>query len=335
MSRAGRDSSRGGTRILVVRLGSLGDILHALPAVATLKSGFPGSELTWVVRSRWLPLLEDNPYVDRRVVFDRSSLSGIRDGWRELRRERYDFAVDLQGLLQSAIIASLARADRIYGFDYTQVRERVAAALYSHKVKTTSKHVVDRNLEIAAAAGAATRLATFPLPEGTFEGDWPEGGFVLASPLAGWAGKQWPLENYRDLARRLLHDLGLPLVLNCTPESVPAIGSPGDALIRTTSLAGLIGATRRATAVLGVDSGPMHLAAALGRPGVAIFGPTDPERNGPSGDSFTVLRSPEVATTYKRASEPHPSMRAILPDQVFEALRSRLALGQSTGSSAK
>lgn len=331
MSKAGTGSSASGPRILVVRLSSLGDILHALPAVATLKSGFPGSQVSWVVRSRWLPLLEGNPYVDRKVPFDRTSFRGLREAWRALRDGRYEFAVDFQGLLQSAILASLARADRIYGFDRSQVRERVAAALYSHKVRAGGVHVVDRNLELAAATGAATRVVTFPLPEGKPEGPLPEGDFVLANPLAGWAGKQWPLENYLALARLIRREMGMPLVLNASLDIAQTIRQPGDAVVHASSLEGLIWATRRAAAVVGIDSGPTHLAAALGKPGVAIFGPTDPARNGPYGGSFTVLRSPRAETTYKRWSEPHPSMRAISPDEVAAALRSRLDLGRSIG----
>src|SRR5262249_37836946 len=124
--------------------------------------------------------------------------------------------------------------------------------------------------------------------------------FVLASPLAGWRSKQWPLESYALLATRLRREAGVTLALNGPPSERTSFANVPDALTHVSSLAGLIDATRRATAVLGVDSGPMHLAAALGKPGVAIFGPTDPARNGPVGDTFTVLRSPEATTSYKR-----------------------------------
>jgi heptosyltransferase-1 len=326
MFRAGT-AKRHGPRpqILVVRLGSLGDVIHALPAVATLKHGFPGSVLTWVVNPRWSPLLEGNPFIDRLIPFDRRSLKGIGEAWRLLRANRYDFAVDLQGLVQSALIASFARADRIYGFHESQVREKLAAAFYSSRVRAAASHIVDQNLELAAAAGASTMLVTFPLPEGAPEGELPEGPFVLANPLAGWGAKQWPVDSYRGLARRLRGELGLPLVVNGPPGDAPALSAVGDAAVNITGVAGLIHATRRAAAVLGTDSGPMHLAAALGRPGVAIFGPTDPKRNGPYGDSFTVLRSPGAVTSYKRQREPGRSMREISPDAVFDALKDRLA----------
>jgi heptosyltransferase-1 len=333
MFRNGRAKSSGeGPRILVVRLSSMGDVIHALPAVATLKHSFPGSVLSWVVQPRWAPLLEGNPYIDRVVPFDRRRLTSWGEAWRQLRALRYDFAVDFQGLMQSALIASLARSDRIYGLHRTQVREKAAAAFYSNEVRTAGRHVVDSNLELAAAAGASTMLVTFPLPEGVPEGDLPGGEFVLASPLAGWGGKQWPLEFYRGLARRLNEELGVALVLNGPPDRALELEQVDGAFVHSSGLPGLIHATRRAAAVLGLDSGPAHLAAALAKPGVAIFGPTDPARNGPYGDTFTVLRSPGAVTTYKRYQEPDASMLRITPDAVFEALRVRLqARGRPAG----
>jgi heptosyltransferase-1 len=308
------------SRILVVRLGAMGDIIHALPAVVSLKHSFPGSRLTWVVEPKWAPLLEDNPFVDRIVLLHRDTLAGLLESWRNLRVERYRFAVDFQGLIKSALVASAAHADRIFGFHQTQLRERAAALFYSHKTVSRAAHVVEKNLDLAAAAGAATLLRTFPLPAGRPEGALPSGSFVLASPLAGWRAKQWPIEHYQDLAARLKDELGMPLVLD---------GPPGSGLDHCSSLPGLIHATRRAAAVVGVDSGPLHLAAALGKPGVAIYGPTDPARNGPYGDSLRVLRSPAAVTTYKRGAFIDESMRAVSPGQVFEALKAVLGARRS------
>jgi len=319
MFSAGKSASR---RILVIRLGSMGDVIHALPAAASLKHSHSGSQLTWAIEPRWAPLLEGNSFVDRVVLLRRGSLAGLAESWRELRAERYDFAVDFQGLIKSALIASAARPDRVFGFHHTQVRERAAALFYSNKTLSSSAHVVDRNLDLAAAAGAANLVRTFPLPPGHPEGDLPPGDFVLASPLAGWGSKQWPVEHYRALAARLRRELGVPLVLNAPPQvSFPRVD---EALVHWSGLPGLIHATRRATAVVGVDSGPLHLAAALAKPGVAIFGPTDPARNGPYGDSLQVLRSPAAATTYKRRAPVDRSMEQVSPDAVFAALRAVL-----------
>ena len=305
-------------RILVVRLGAMGDLLHALPAVASLKRSFPACHLAWLVEPRWTPLLEGNPHVDRILLLRRQSLGGLLASWRALRQYPFDLAIDFQGLLKSAIPAWAARPREIFGFERHQLREPAAAFFYSRRVPTQSAHVVDQNLDLAAAAGATCRLHEFPLPPGQPEGELPAGDFVLASPFAGWQSKQWPIEHYQTLAVRLAEEIGMPLVLNCPPGThVP----PGRAVLHTSSLAGLIHATRRATAVVGVDSGPLHLAAALGKPGVAIFGPTDPARNGPYGGSLHVLRSPAAATTYKRDREIAESMRRIAPADVLEALK--------------
>jgi heptosyltransferase-1 len=231
--------------------------------------------------------------------------------------------VDFQGLLKSALVAMTAKPASIYGFDANQVRERDAALFYQHRISSSAAHVVDRNLDLAAAAGAVCEgPPVFPLPPGSREGDLPAGEFVLASPLAGWASKQWPLPHYRALATLLQREIGIPLVLNGSPGA--QFGQIDPAVAHYSGLPGLIHATRRAAAVLGVDSGPLHLAAALRKPGVAIFGPTDPARNGPYGHSLQVLRSAAAITSYRRGASIDESMRNISPDEVFEALRGAL-----------
>lgn len=309
--------------ILVVRLGAMGDILHALPAVRALKLGHPDSPLAWAVELRWAPLLDQNPFLDRVLPVRRHSFRELLASSRELRESGCRIAVDFQGLLKSALVAVAAHPECIYGFDAGQLRERAAALFYRYRIATSSAHVVDRNLELAAAAGAdCAGTPVFPLPPGRPEGELPSGDFVLASPLAGWASKQWPMAHYRALAARLQGDLGLPLVLNGPPGA--PFGQIEPAIAHYSALPGLIHATRRATAVLGVDSGPLHLAAALAKPGVAVFGPTDPARNGPYGKSLRVLRAAGAVTTYKRGAAIDESMQNISSDQVFEALRAAL-----------
>src|ERR1700694_3309132 len=158
-------------RILVVRLGALGDIIHTLPAVSSL----PGSHITWAIAPKWAPLLEGNVFVDRRILIERDSLTALWRSRRELRRERFDFAVDFQGLIQSALIASVARPDRIFGFDRSQAREKRAGLFSSSCVISTSTHVVERYIDLARAAGAASVLHTFPLPPGKPEQPLPSG----------------------------------------------------------------------------------------------------------------------------------------------------------------
>jgi heptosyltransferase-1 len=306
-----------GARILVVRLGAMGDVLHAAPSVASLKQSFPNSHIAWAIEPRWAELLEGNPFVDELVFVNRRSLGELMALRKRLRAGRYTIAVDFQGLIKSALVANFARPDRIYGLHRSCAREPLASLFYSHAVRPHSVHVVDRWLEIAAAAGAHRLVRTAWVPPGKPEGDLPTGPFILANPLAGWKSKQWPLEHYIELARLLGERC--KLVLN-VPE---AIDVPG-VHVHVSSIAGLIDATRRSSGVVGVDSGPLHLAAALGKPGVALFGPTDPARNGPYGGTFTVLRRSEAATSYKRKDEIDPSMCAIRPEEVFAALQERL-----------
>jgi heptosyltransferase I len=303
-------------RTLVVRLGAMGDIIHTLPAVASVKQSFPRSYLAWAVEERWMPLLQGNPFVDELIPVGRRTIGNVLALRKRLRAGHFDTAIDFQGLLKSAFTASLARPERIYGFHRSQARESMAALFYSATVKTAASHVVDQYLEIAAGAGATATTRSLFIPEGLQEGSLPTGDFILANPLAGWGSKQWPLASYLELATRL----DVPLVLN-VPHTIQAPG----AHVHVSGIPGLIHATRRALAVVGVDSGPLHLAAALGKPGVAIYGPTDPARNGPYGGSLTVLRTESAETTYKRDAEVAASMRSIAVDQVLSALSNALS----------
>ena len=299
----------------------MGDIIHALPGAASLKHSFPGARITWVVDPQWVPLLEGNGFVDRIVVFRRDAPRSWKLTKDELRRERYDLAVDFQGLTKSALIAHLARPERIAGFASGVVRERPAGLFYSTRVPSAAIHVVDQALDLAAGAGASNLVRVFPLPAGAPEGRLPDGPFALASPLAGWASKQWPLEYYARLAAMLREKFSLPLVLNGAPGTVPAVAGT---LAHESGIAGLIDATRRAALVVGVDSGPLHLAAALNKSGVAIYGPTDPARNGPYGGDFEVFRTPGAPTTHRRGTIIAASMRAVTPEQVFTGLAVRM-----------
>jgi heptosyltransferase-1 len=314
--------------ILIVRLGAMGDIIHALPGASSLKHSFPSSRVTWVVEPSWAPLLEGNGFVDRIVVFRRDDPRSWRRTKDELRAERYDLAVDFQGLTKSALIAHIARPERIAGFGSRVVRERPAGLFYSTRVQSDAIHVVDQALDLAVGAGATNLVRAFPLPPGAPEGRLPTEPFVLASPLAGWTSKQWPLEYYATLARMLREKLGMPLVLNGAPGTLPVVDGT---LPHASGIPGLINATRRAALVIGVDSGPLHLAAALNKSGAAVFGPTDPVRNGPYGGDFEVFRIPDVPRTHRRGTTIAPSMRAISPEQVFAALAARVTSAQAEG----
>lgn len=300
----------------------MGDIIHALPGASSLRHSFPDARISWVVEPKWAPLLEGNGFVDRLVFFHRHEPGSWRRTRDELRADHYDLAVDFQGLIKSALIAHAARPERIAGYGSRVVRERPAGWFYSTRVDTTAAHVVDQGLDLAAGAGALNLMRAFPLPAGKPEGTLPAGPFALASPLAGWVSKQWPLEYYERLARMLRGKLGMPLVLSGAPGMVPEVAGT---VRHESGIAGLIDATRRAALVIGVDSGPLHLAAALNKAGAAIFGPTDPARNGPCGGDFEVFRVAGTRTTHKRGAAMDPAMRAITPEQVFSALAARIS----------
>ncbi len=314
--------------ILVVRLGAMGDIIHTLPAVASLRLSFPNSRITWAVQPKWVPLLEGNPHIDRILPIDRSSPGSFLRTWSELRSIRPDVAIDFQGLVKSALVARASRPLVLFGWARRFAREPLASRIYTRHFEPSSRHKVDQNIELVAAAGGTQSSHDFWIPPGLPEGALPETPYVLTHPFAGWQGKQWPLDLYEQLARQLERE-GLALVANVPPHRAQELAALSHVAVHTSSLAGLIDATRRATAVLGLDSGPLHLAAALQKPGAALYGPTDPARNGPYGGSIRVLRAPDAATTYKRSRGVDPCMQALTVDQVQQVLREALRTADS------
>ena len=327
--------------VLVLRFGAMGDIIHTLPAVAHLRHTLPDSRIVWAVEPRWAPLLAGNPAIDRVVLLPLkawrknllrgSAWAGLRGALRSLREERFDLAVDFQGLIKSAAMGRLSGARERAGFLPAELREPLAARFYTRSVTVNRRHVVDKNLGLArGTVGGEAGLAEFSLPPGSASERLPKGAFLLASPFAGWRAKEWPLDRYADLAAIAWEQRRMPLVLDCAPadaESIESLGrrAPAGAIIaHPSSLEELIGATRRARGVIGLDSGPLHLAAAMGAPGVALFGPTDPARNGPYGSSFRVLRRAGAKTTYKRGRSYASSLETMSAAEVWEALSERL-----------
>ena len=332
-------------RVLILRFGALGDIVHTLPAAAHLRRALPDARIVWAVEPRWLPILEGHPAIDRFVAlplkawrknpFAGPARAAVRAAMEALRAERFDLAIDFQGLLKSGLTAWRSGARERVGFERTELRERLAACCYTRAIAVHRRHVVDKNLALArGAVGGEAGTAEVSLPAGAVSPSLPAGEFLLASPFAGWRAKEWPLERYAELAARAWTERRLPLALDCAPgdaaeaAALAALAPPGSLIPHPSSLAELLGATRRARAVIGVDSGPLHLAAALDAPGVALFGPTDPARNGPYGSSFRVLRAPGAATSYKRGGGYSASMLALSVDQVWEALTERLDAGR-------
>jgi len=344
-------------RLLIVRLGSMGDILHALPAVAAMRQALPEAFIGWVVEERWAELLctlaeprsgprsPHRPLVDqvhtvdtrkwRTELFSPQTWERVAANLSELRAPHYEIAVDLQGAVRSAFLAHLSKAQRIYGA--RQPWESVASMFYTRQVMTRGKHVLEQNLSIAEAVTRIShKIPASPLPcdervESRTD-DWLRkegiGEFVLMNPGAGWGAKQWPPECYGAVAAALTAE-GLRVLVNFGPgeqalaQAVERI-SEDKAVAVGSTLTELISLTRRARLFVGGDTGPMHLAAALQIPLVAIFGPTNPERNGPFGTASIVLRNPLSSTSHARRTEPDPGLLAIGVEQVIAAARDLL-----------
>ena len=306
--------------ILIVRLGALGDIVHALPMAAALRARFSDARIDWVVDERHQALLELVPVVDRRIVLRTRSASlrrRVTELRRTLARESYDVAVDVQGLLKSAVVARLSGAHRILGFAPSLLREPLARVFYTetHDPGDTA-HVIEKNLSLAAALGADATQIRFPLsvPGSTAldalrdrraaAGDTP---FAVLNPGAAWPNKRWPPDRFGAVARWLRQEHGLGSVVTWGPgdETMAAAvvaGSAGAAeLAPTTSIADLVAIIRDAVLMVSNDTGPTHLAAAVGTPVVGIFGPTDATRNGPwSVDDVTVSRFAACVCHHRR-----------------------------------
>lgn len=281
-------------RILIVRLGSLGDIVHALPAAAALRRAAPDARIDWLVDARHHELLDLVSVIDDAVVLRTPTLRGWIDVVRDLRAHRYDVAIDLQGLLKSAVLARASGAPRVLGFSIWHLRERIARPFYSETAAPVeSQHVVRKNLALVAALGVPTDRLEFPLDvrESAALADVRRtaGGvpFALVNPGAAWPNKRWPHDRFGALAAILQRRFGLrPLVLWGPGEEALAYAvaeaSNGAALVAPrTTISDLVELARAASLMVSGDTGPIHLAAAVGTPIVGLYGPTSPARNGP------------------------------------------------------
>jgi lipopolysaccharide heptosyltransferase I len=293
-------------RFLIVRLSSIGDIVHALPAAAALAETFPQAQIHWVVEKRHALLLEGNPYLDRVVVLDtlewRKHLTSsatwreIGKGVSDLRRTLYDAAFDFQGLWKSAVVAWISRAQERIGFADRWLREPGAGVLYTQLVSPREHlHVVEENLALVERLGARTGRWQFPLPWNDEDDAYVDqqlaalgaGDFIIINPGGGWRSKCWSPENYAVLIQQLAGAQPEHVLLTGSPSEEPLIGEilqnagSQHAHYVPTTLVQFIALARRARLFVGGDTGPLHLAAAVSTPIVGIYGPTDPIRNGP------------------------------------------------------
>ena len=348
-------------RILIVRLGSMGDVIHALPAAAMLRAAFPHATIGWLIEERWAELLctlatprsgarsRQRPLIDtihsvnlkrwRASLLSHLTWERIGAGLSDLRGARYDAAIDLQGAIRSSLLARWSGAPLVYGG--FQPRENLASMWYTSKIITRGAHVIEQYAELAEAMAGGPRS----IPRAVFPCDpvaeeivdkrlrqlgFPE--FAILNPGTGWKAKQWPAERYGEVAKALAQQ-GLRSIINFGPgeESLArAAESASDhsAVALTLSISELLALTRRAGLFVGGDTGPMHLAAALAVPVVAIFGPTDPARNGPFGTRSVVLRNSKSPNSLSHRLQADPGILEITPQQVIVAAQQLLGVAR-------
>ncbi|HEV2992339.1 MAG TPA: lipopolysaccharide heptosyltransferase I [Candidatus Angelobacter sp.] len=349
-------------KILIVRLGAMGDILHALPTVTTIRAAFPDAHIGWLVESKWSELLAAQDQtsgpavnmihsVDTRRSRRRESSGGIlaeiSKTLRAIRALHYDIALDFQGNIKSAIFSVLSGARIKAGF--VNPREPLARFFYNQRFTRIGNHVIEQNHGLAAQAlnhhlhqpEAVKNLMAPELPNDPAATAWADAeiqrlgiaSFVIINPGAGWGAKQWPPDRYGEVAKALsMH--GLKTLVNAVAgeEALAASviqASGGNAFELHCTVGQLVALTRRARLFVGGDTGPLHLAAALGVPVVGLFGPTDPVRTGPFGTKAIALRHPESKTTFSHHAETEEGLLKISAEEVISASRWLLGSGHA------
>jgi lipopolysaccharide heptosyltransferase I len=308
-------------RILIVKLGSIGDIVHTLPSLGAIRRALPGAEISWVVERRSAEILRDNPLLDRLIEVDTKALrrwpvSGEtllapRQQLRRLRASTFDSALDFQGLLKSATIARLSKAKRSYGFARDSLREPASRFLLTKTVEVpTNAHVIVKNLALVQGAlglPVPTSPEEFEFPIATTRAHEAEAlaasagadeGYAILNPGGGWSTKLWNAERFGRLADELWTHYGLHSLVTYGPgehelaETVLNASQAGRARAVSLSLKGFYALAKRASLYVGGDTGPTHLAVAAGAPVAGLFGPTEWWRNGsPRSADICIERS--------------------------------------------
>lgn len=306
-------------RILIVKLGSIGDIIHTLPSLAAIRRAIPDAEISWVAEERSAGILRDNPLLDNLIEADTQSLRGgmvieqillnVSKQIRDLRKITFDIAIDFQGLWKSAMIAKLSGAKRRWGFSREGLREPSSRILLTDSVDLPKQiHVIRKNLALARGAlGIEIPDENFDFPIATSDVDKKEANqiiersgnnFAVLNPGGGWVTKLWHAEKFGQLADVLWTENRLVSVIATGPNEtdlakrVAASSSSGKIILTQPSLKGFYELVKQSRVYVGGDTGPTHLAVAAGAPVVGLFGPTEWWRNGsPNADDLCVERS--------------------------------------------
>jgi len=282
-------------RFLVVRLGSLGDIVHTFPAVAALRETFPQSPITWLTNPRWETLVRSSSLATEIWATETRSPSSIREIVARIRLENFSTAIDYQGLWKSAALPLFGGIRRRIGFSSQTIREWGVPILYTDRVRCVTTHIAEQNGELSQRAGARQTVAPFTLQISPQDDaivrqlvrDCGLDRYILLSPGGGWRSKCWPPDRFGGLSRQIRDTLGLRCVINYGPgedalvEAIKVASGNADPVAYRGTLEKLMALARNALCVVGGDTGPLHLAVAVGTPSVSIYGPTDPARNGP------------------------------------------------------
>lgn len=335
-------------RFLIVRTSALGDVVHSLPVLTALRKRFPQAAIGWVIERRLAPLLEGHPSLDQLIRVDTkgwrqgrlswTTLRSIQSFIAELRRFRADVALDLMGNHKAGVIAALSGARRKIGLRRADRREPSSALWINEGVAASGEHAVEEPLSVLAAlrepqgppdfgadliaAGAAAPAAVSALAAR---------GFFLVHPGAGWHNKRYPTELWGTAAAELSAETGLACAVAWGPGersmAEEVVAAAGEAtLVEAPDLPSLIALLRRSRLVLGGDTGPVHLAHAVGTPVLALMGPTDPARHGPYGAPESSLARPlPCSYCYARLDEPKACLREIRPREVVERALELLA----------
>jgi heptosyltransferase I len=341
-------------RFLIVRLSSIGDIVHALPAVSALGEAFPQADIWWAIEKRHRGLLNGNPFVHRVISLDtlgwrsrpasRYTLEEVARSIHALRELPFDAAIDFQGLIKSGLIAWICRSGERLGFTENWLREPAAGVFYTERVAPHGRrHVIEMNLALVERLGVPAlqpQQWRFPLPRNTSDEQAVEQRlaalgvkeFIIINPGGGWAAKRWSPQDYTELLRLIerRHDeFGWRILLTGSPDEEALIreilegADSKQAAYFASTLTEFIALAGRAQLFVGGDTGPLHLAAAVGTPIVAIYGPTDRARNGPFSPADITLSNAAPIDHTRRGRNP-AYLPGIAVESVLTAILDRL-----------
>ena len=337
--------------ILMVKLSAIGDVIHTLPSLTALRRLYPDAHITWVVEEAAQDIILHHPYLDEVIIFRRKNwMTDFKRGeWQSVRRDvrsflallhsrRYDLVIDFHGLFKSAMVVLASGGKRKLGYDSWQ---ELSGLFLNEKIpEDMNKHAVDRYLDFPRYLGATVGQAEFILPihsdaqagclalQNAFS--LKKNNYIAVNPIALWKTKLWDNQKFAELADMIQRRLQIPVVFTGRDkESFDTITSKmttkGINIGGRTTLMELACIYKDALAVISTDSGPMHLAAAVGTPVIALFGPTDPARTGPYGTGHTVIRAGlSCSPCLLKKCSTKQCMEDILPEQVFAAVEKML-----------